>query len=70
MAKLTKKQREALVERQINAAVVGLQIPLLSITKIYREGERLLEPGVCADRQEFVARFQKFALANGATVAP
>lgn len=70
MPKLSKKNREALIERQINAAVVGLQIPILKIPAIYKQGEALLESGVCADRAEFVQRFQEFAIANGEHLMP
>ena len=67
MAKMSKKMREALIERQIQAAVVGLQIPMMSIVAIYKKGEELLEPGVCKDRQEFVEQLQAFAVVKGAT---
>lgn len=66
MPKMGKKQRRAIKEALIQKATVGLQIPLLAIPAIYRNGEALLEPGVCATGEEFVQRFQEFAIEKGA----
>jgi hypothetical protein len=70
-----KKARELMIANQIQAAVVGLQIPMMQIPAIYKFAEDWIaqETGRRADpayerqdRQVFVAAVQDFAISKGA----